>query len=209
MNVRSLKRKSETDWARIDQMTDDDIDTSDIPPLDDAFFSRAKKLLPRLYVDRLDFLQARKFAAYIIKQRLHEERKTKRARENQQLIHMAFNTSLIISYSRPFTAHKDLEGKFVRNDKGIAGAPLKEHVTEVLKEADAIELHDRVLKLRNTAYAHSDSRSHLFERLDYTKQLPLMKVVLNLNQLQTARLKIMIGKWLKYLDEQIPPLKRR
>ncbi len=47
MSVRDLKKKSETDWARIDAMTDDEIDTSDIPPLDDAFFERAIKVLPR------------------------------------------------------------------------------------------------------------------------------------------------------------------
>ena len=32
-----MKKPSETDWARIDQMTDEEIDTSDIPPLDEAF----------------------------------------------------------------------------------------------------------------------------------------------------------------------------
>ena len=33
-----MSNTSETDWARIDAMTDDDIDTSDIPPLADDFF---------------------------------------------------------------------------------------------------------------------------------------------------------------------------
>lgn len=37
---------SETNWERIDQMTDAEIDTSDIPPLDDAFFANAKLRLP-------------------------------------------------------------------------------------------------------------------------------------------------------------------
>ena len=46
MNERNSKRQSETDWARIDQMTDEDIDTSDIPPLDDAFFSAAQWRMP-------------------------------------------------------------------------------------------------------------------------------------------------------------------
>ena len=46
MNERDLKKRTLTDWARIDQMTDDDIDTSDIPPLDDGFFARAKWRLP-------------------------------------------------------------------------------------------------------------------------------------------------------------------
>lgn len=42
MHETSLKKPSQTDWARIDQMTDDEIDTSDIPPLDDAFFAAAQ-----------------------------------------------------------------------------------------------------------------------------------------------------------------------
>src|SRR6266478_1214832 len=46
MNERNLKKPSEADWARIDQMTDEDIDTSDIPPLDDAFFSAAQWRMP-------------------------------------------------------------------------------------------------------------------------------------------------------------------
>ena len=33
---------SKTDWNRIDAMSDDEIDTSDIPPLTDEFFSKAK-----------------------------------------------------------------------------------------------------------------------------------------------------------------------
>jgi uncharacterized protein (DUF4415 family) len=44
---RNLKQPSKTDWARIDQMTDDEIDTSDIPPLDDAFFASAQLRVPR------------------------------------------------------------------------------------------------------------------------------------------------------------------
>jgi uncharacterized protein (DUF4415 family) len=31
--------QSKTDWARIDQMSDEEIDTSDNPPLDDNFFA--------------------------------------------------------------------------------------------------------------------------------------------------------------------------
>ncbi len=37
---------SRTDWARIDVMSDDEIDTSDIPPLADNFFSNAKLRIP-------------------------------------------------------------------------------------------------------------------------------------------------------------------
>jgi uncharacterized protein (DUF4415 family) len=47
MNEKNSKKPSETDWARIDQMTDEDIDTSDIPPLTDDFFARAEWRMPK------------------------------------------------------------------------------------------------------------------------------------------------------------------
>ena len=46
MSVKNLKKPSETDWARIDQMTDDEIDTSDSPPLDDEFFAISEWRMP-------------------------------------------------------------------------------------------------------------------------------------------------------------------
>jgi uncharacterized protein (DUF4415 family) len=41
-----MDNTSRTDWARIDAMSDDEIDTSDIPPLTDEFFSKAKLRMP-------------------------------------------------------------------------------------------------------------------------------------------------------------------
>ncbi len=41
-----MREKSETDWARVDSLKDEEIDTTDIPPLDEAFFSRAKLRMP-------------------------------------------------------------------------------------------------------------------------------------------------------------------
>jgi hypothetical protein len=46
MSANDLESSSKTNWERIDQMTDEEIDTSDIPPLDDAFFANAKLRLP-------------------------------------------------------------------------------------------------------------------------------------------------------------------
>lgn len=43
----NMNKPSETDWARIDAMTDEEIDISDIPPLTDDFFQRAKVRMPR------------------------------------------------------------------------------------------------------------------------------------------------------------------
>lgn len=41
MNAPNMKRPSKTNWARINALTDDTIDTWDVPPLTEAFFSRA------------------------------------------------------------------------------------------------------------------------------------------------------------------------
>src|SRR6266850_6323743 len=160
MNARNLKKPSATNWARIDQMTDEKIDTSDIPPLDDAFFTAAQWRLPRLYIDLNDFRNARRFAVYILRQKLHEKKKTQLARTRQQLVHLAFNTALIISYSRPFHGNYNL--------KGQPKSSLKEHTCDVLNDTEC-ELHTRVLAMRDEAYAHSDARSHLFEGFDYRK----------------------------------------
>ena len=46
MSANDTKRNSETDWRAFDALTDDQIDTSDIPPLGDNFFARAQLRLP-------------------------------------------------------------------------------------------------------------------------------------------------------------------
>jgi len=47
MNGSNMNKPSETDWARIDAMTDEMIDTSDIPPLSEKFFAKAAWRMPR------------------------------------------------------------------------------------------------------------------------------------------------------------------
>jgi uncharacterized protein (DUF4415 family) len=46
MKENDLKNISQTDWERVASMTDEEIDTSDIPPLDDDFFAHAELRLP-------------------------------------------------------------------------------------------------------------------------------------------------------------------
>ncbi len=47
MNETPMNNSSESDWARVDAMRDEEIDTSDIPPLPDAFFRRARVRMPK------------------------------------------------------------------------------------------------------------------------------------------------------------------
>ena len=42
-----LPKKTRTDWQRLDAMTDDEIDTSEIPELDKEWFKHSKVVLPQ------------------------------------------------------------------------------------------------------------------------------------------------------------------
>ncbi|NEU80767.1 BrnA antitoxin family protein [Nostoc sp. UIC 10630] len=46
MSVNDLNNTSRTDWAALEAMTDEDIDYSDIPPLNDKFFENATLRIP-------------------------------------------------------------------------------------------------------------------------------------------------------------------
>ena len=46
MNGNTMKTTSCSDWTRFDALTDEEIDTCDIPPLDEEFFARATLRLP-------------------------------------------------------------------------------------------------------------------------------------------------------------------
>jgi uncharacterized protein (DUF4415 family) len=47
MSVSDMKKPSKTNWAYVEALTDQTIDTSDIPPLTESYFARAKLRLPR------------------------------------------------------------------------------------------------------------------------------------------------------------------
>lgn len=61
MSVKPIKKSLETDWERIEAMTDEEIDTSDIPPLTEEFLKRAKVRMPNgIRLDREVYLWLRR-----------------------------------------------------------------------------------------------------------------------------------------------------
>ncbi len=46
MSEKDTNKHSRTDWQKLEAMTDEEIDYSDIPPLDADFFARATLRLP-------------------------------------------------------------------------------------------------------------------------------------------------------------------
>ena len=47
MKAKPLKKKSKTDWDKLHNMSDTDIDYSDIPPLDSEFFKKGELRMPK------------------------------------------------------------------------------------------------------------------------------------------------------------------
>jgi uncharacterized protein (DUF4415 family) len=46
VSVSDTNKSSKTNWAKVDTVADEDIDTSESPELDDSFFERASVRLP-------------------------------------------------------------------------------------------------------------------------------------------------------------------
>ncbi len=46
MKQNSSTKESRTDWEKLEKVSDDKIDTTDVPELDEAFFRHAKVRLP-------------------------------------------------------------------------------------------------------------------------------------------------------------------
>ncbi len=42
-----MKNTSQTNWAKLEAMTDEEIDTSDVQPLDESFFAEAELRMPK------------------------------------------------------------------------------------------------------------------------------------------------------------------
>ncbi len=138
-----------------------------------------------------DFKQAREFADYILSKRLHE---VKGPYAKAKLVHLAFNISLIVSYSRPF--HKSNEGA------GLPRASLRRYVGSVLT-VDERALHKKVIDKRDQALAHSDADAHEFEGVNYDGRGMLLykSAFIPLTKDETQMLRRMIKKWIKYLEE--------
>jgi len=145
--------------------------------------------LSRLNIFLFDFRQAFTFAQYILKKRLHY---VKNPTAKAKLVHLAFNTALIISYARPF--HKSNESD------GLPKAWLStDEVT--LNEAEDV-IHTKVMIMRDQAFAHSDALSHEINGFEYGgSQVKLYKSAFDPLTIEDTRLlRQMISKWINRLE---------
>jgi len=108
--------------------------------LDDKQFGMLR-LFNRILISYNDFKQAHEIASLLLDGGLYQNY----PRENRHLV-IALNMAAIVAYSRPFLdsrgalAHNKLPGRILRN-----------------LSTEELELHETVLKDRNTMMAHSDA----------------------------------------------------
>ena len=154
--------------------------------------------LSRLNIFLFDFNQARRFSGYILRRKLHA---VKNPHAKAKLVHAAFNTSLIVSYSRPF--HKS-------NDTAGVRVSLRKAVQAVLTDGDEIALHNRVIDMRDQTFAHSDAEAHEIEGFNYDgSTVQIYKFAFApLTRDETRLLSTMIKKWIDYVEKLRSVLKQ-
>lgn len=71
---------------------------------------------------------------------------------------LAFSTAIIVTYGRPFSGNLDRAGK---------RDPLDERYISALSPTEK-DVHDRIVSLRNSMFAHSDASAHNVQVTDTT-----------------------------------------
>lgn len=103
-----------------------------------------KSLFGRLYISLMDIEFARYCAEFLLKKKWHHQPWGKK----QSIYHQqsAFTTALVVAYSRPFT-----------KSKGWPDFPTR--LLKIYTKAEK-DLHKRLIGMRHTIYAHTDSSLH-------------------------------------------------
>lgn len=101
-----------------------------------------KRTLRRLILTTTDLSQAQKFVELILRNELYKE-----ADADSKTMNRGLQTAAIVSYSRPFSNNYDFEH--------TSGQLSIEHLEELSE--DELKLHEHIIRLRNKAFAHTDS----------------------------------------------------
>jgi hypothetical protein len=154
----------------------------------DGSMNTPQMSLERFYLIRGDLRDAQKFADYILTRGLHEKKGDK-----TQLIHRAFNLSMIVSYCRPFTRNREY------TEREIADSPIYDFAWRVLGQ-ERFALHKEIVHQRNNIYAHSPAGNRFIARPTRDRVAFQFDVFAPLPHAQTVMLRSIIKTWLKYLE---------
>jgi hypothetical protein len=102
---------------------------------------RAFSKLTRLLISGQDFQHALSAATFL----LEEVSEGGRYRLEEMRRFRCYETTMVVAYARPFSMAKGEVGRFSFGDEGVRLSPPEKR------------LHEKVVKHRNTLYAHSDA----------------------------------------------------
>jgi hypothetical protein len=112
--------------------------------LNEDLRARAQKVIERENINSWDWEHAERYCALYLERELYDMAKTF-VDESR-----AVSTAIIVTYARPFSVNRDRNNKRELADQ---------------KYVDALDspnrtVHDRIINLRNRAFAHSDAEYH-------------------------------------------------
>lgn len=154
------------------------------------FKDEEEALYSKLYVSRDDFAFAKYCLGVLLKKGWHHKMLERRGTIFQQ--QTAFTSALVVAYARPFT-----------KSRGWPQFPSE------LKDFDLREtaLHEHMLEMRHTIYAHSDSKHHTLRPQRIGKYLVHMAGVgVPITAEEAALLKQMIDKLQVAIDQRLTKL---
>lgn len=105
---------------------------------------QAKKAIERENINSWDWEHAERYCALYLERELYDMAKTF-VDESR-----AVSTAIIVTYARPFSVNRD------RNNKRD---PVDQRYVDALDSPNR-SVHDRIINLRNKAFAHSDAEYH-------------------------------------------------
>jgi len=126
-----------------------------------------------------------------LKRKLHE---VKGEHAQTKLVHLAFNSALIVSYSRPFHWSNDGQNREVS---------LLDSIAAVLNP-NQIKLHDKIVPKRDQAFAHSDAEAREIRDFDYeSNTVKLYKnTYVPLTTKEVKELGHILTAWIVHLEER-------
>lgn len=144
--------------------------------------------LERYYLIVSDLRHAQTFADYILTRGLHGKKG-----EKTQLVHRAFNLSMIVSYCRPFARNREY------TERETVDSPIYNFAWPVLGK-ERFALHKEIVHQRNNIYAHSPTGKRIAARPTKGRVALQFEVFAPLTYDQTRMLRSIIKTWRNYLE---------
>ena len=156
--------------------------------------SRDKKLYKRLVISHWDLSKARQFIKIVLDRNLHNYNN-----KEDEILFTAFSIAIIVTYWKPFSGNKSSSDVM----------PLLPNKCLNEFDKDELRLHNRIKKMRNSEFAHSDPDAHdidvyVSKMNDENLFLPTGRnVYIPLENRDIFTLDKMIPKILKWISKEI------